>query len=218
MKVRIGLPQMSEARVRPALLLGLTAALAFLLLLVAAAGPALAKKKGGGSVDISNPANLPIPDAGPGDNPVGVARSTIVVGKKFKGMRIRDVNATVQLTGSVEGATADIDAQLTAPNGAGVLLFGGLSGTVTLGPLTLDDESTNLLGAGLPPAQATPGVLFAPYQGSAQPLVFPLSIMDNGPVKGTWTLTLVDISNPFTSVLNSWRLQVSTGKPFKAKQ
>ena len=44
-----------------------------------------------------------------------------------------------------------------------------------------------------------------------------LSVMDDGPVRGTWTLTLLDVSNPLTSVLNSWRLKVATGRPYLTK-
>lgn len=44
-----------------------------------------------------------------------------------------------------------------------------------------------------------------------------LSVMDDGPVRGTWTLTLLDVSNGLASVLDSRRLKVTTGRPYLTK-
>jgi subtilisin-like proprotein convertase family protein len=41
--------------------------------------------------------------------------------------------------------------------------------------------------------------------------------MDNGPVRGTWTLAMIDTDNTETSNLVSWRLNVVVGRPFQAK-
>jgi subtilisin-like proprotein convertase family protein len=208
---------MGQGRPRLRLIAALALAVTLAVGLSAGAAEAKKKKKGGpGSVDVTNATAVSIPDAGPSDNPAGVARSTIEVGRQFKGKRIRDVNTTIQLTGSDADATGDITAVLSAPSGASVILVSGQGGSTQLGPLTLDDESANRLGSGTP-TQAVPGTLFAPYQGSARPPFLPFALMDNGAVRGTWTLTLVDFDNGDTTVLNSWRLQVAAGKPFKTK-
>ena len=46
---------------------------------------------------------------------------------------------------------------------------------------------------------------------------FPLWPMDNGRVRGTWTLTVMDGNAGNTNVLNLWRLNVVAGRPFKTK-
>jgi hypothetical protein len=106
---------------------------------------------------------------------------------------------------------------LTAPNGADATLFFGLDGfggtNPSIGPLTLDDESILDLGSGAPD---NPTRLFMPWAGTAAP-DSPLSIMDGGPVRGTWTLTVQDGLAMETSSLVSWRLNVIAGRPYKAK-
>jgi hypothetical protein len=192
------------------------------------AGGVAAKKKkpkAGGIVDITKAVNAPIPDGTTTTN--GLLASTIDVGgKKLRGTRIRDVNVTVQTTGSTAaggGSASQLTARVTAPNGATVWLTpGGLSGQ-SIGPLTLDEESANNLG-GLPPAPS-PTTLVSPYAGTAQPFCWPsrggclFSAMDDGPVTGTWTLRFYDTnpSGPSTSVLNFWRLNVLAGKAYKTK-
>ena len=152
------------------------------------AGTASGKKAK--KVDITATPNLTIPDATGGV--FGYAESTIEVGKKSKGLKIRDVNVTVQTTGSTAVEAAGLIAVLIAPDGGTNVLFFQLA-TQNLGPLTLDDESRLNLASGPPPAQANRYALFAPYVGSgAQPGTFfigqPLAQLDNGPVRGTWTL------------------------------
>jgi hypothetical protein len=187
------------------------------------AGAAQAKKKKGktgGTVNIAKTVSAPIPNAGVGT--FGVLASTIDVGgKKFKGTKIRDVNVTVQTLGTTGATPADnLLARLTAPNGATTQLFFGLTG-VSIGPLTLDDESVNYLFTGASAPDST--ALVAPYQGTAQPgclsaalspCVF--SVMDNGGVTGAWTLRVYDTGTAGeTSNLVSWKLVVSAGKPYK---
>jgi hypothetical protein len=214
-------------------LVALTAALAVFLSATPALG-AKAKGKGkrAGSLDVSVAVNAPIPDANP-DPPApgatgafGVLTSTIDAGKQFKGLKVRDVNVTAQTLGTSGSTPADdLAARLTAPNGATVELFASLFGTFnpmtfmpnpnpSIGPLTLDDESPLSIGAGVP-NNATE--LFVPWAGSAEPQGRPLAVMDNGPVRGTWTLALLDIGNTETSNLVSWRLQVTAGRPFLTK-
>jgi subtilisin-like proprotein convertase family protein len=191
-----------------------------LLILPAAAGAQKKGKgkKGPGAVNITRSVGAPIPDRGPGAvGLIGVLSSTIEVGKKFKGKRIRDVDVTVQVTGAGPGADSvqDITARLIAPNGASTILFGpGLEPGNLLGPLTLTDESLLVLGFGAPTSATS---LFAPYQGRARPAGNPLWKMDNGRVAGTWTLRVLDALNTNTSVLNFWRLSVVAGNPYRTK-
>jgi subtilisin-like proprotein convertase family protein len=182
---------------------------------------ASAKKKAGGTVDITKQVNQGIPDGTNTTN--GVLTSTIAVGgKKFKGTRIRDVNVTLQTTGTAQQSAGQLGARLTAPNGASTgLIQNDLSGQ-SVGPLTLDDESPNGLGG---QNSSEPTQLGAPYAGSAQPDCFfipgtcTLWPMDNGPASGTWTLRMYDTNGTpaATSVLNSWRLTVVAGKPYLTK-
>lgn len=210
--------------------LGLGAlATALAVCLMVAPSAALGKKKGGGTVDITQSVNAPIPDAGPPDpasigfSAPGTLTSMIDVGKRFQGKRIRDVNVTLQTVGTSGTAPAsDIRASLSAPNGTTVFLFTALAGytgnpSVSIGPLTLDDEARLLLGEGFP---TDPFHLFIPWAGTATPLPDfsePLATMDNGPVRGTWTLIVQDLFPPETSTLISWRLNVLAGRPFKTK-
>ena len=186
------------------------------------------KKKAGGAVNITRTVNAPIPDAQAGAPSTSWGRliSTINVGKHFKGTRIRDVNVTFQTTGAGINSARDLLITLTSPNGSSTVLFGFPGGGRSVGPLTVDDESVNAIQ----PTGATPPSdpprnstrLADPWVGTAQPFCFqavggcPLALLDNGPAKGTWTLTAWDSDTVAgqTSTLNFWRLTIVTGKPF----
>jgi len=210
---------------------------------LAVADTAAAKKKKnknpGGTVDITMPVNAQVPDAS-GTFPNvknGVLTSTINVpsAKPFIGTVIRDVNVTVQTTGStpgtgtppVGGSASQLDFRVTAPNGTTSWLFGAEAGSsvsgASIGPLTIDDETPTQLTR-TPPADSTQ--LGPPFNGTAQPDPFTslgpaaLWIMDGGPATGAWTLRVYDVIAPSpveTSVLNSWRITVVAGKPFRVK-
>jgi subtilisin-like proprotein convertase family protein len=181
-----------------------------------------AKKKGKNRtrvVDITMPVNAPIPDATPANGPNGLLTSAIQVGgKQLKGKRIRDVNVTVQttgLTGTVP--TNDLVGYLTAPNGATTGLFSrlGLIGSgFSIGPLTLDDESTIGLGFG---DTGDPTSLEDPWIGTARPDEPGLYVTDDGPASGTWTLHVLDTFAGETSRFDLWRLVVVAGPPYKTK-
>jgi len=198
-------------------ILALTVALVVAMSLV---GPVQAKKKkkgkkkGPSRVDITRTVNQPIPDGS--GTAYGVVTSTINVGKKFKGKRIRDVNVTIHTSGTPPStiAAGDITARLFPPNGARVTLVQSLSG-ISIGPLTLDDESPRELGGSSP--SPDPDLLLAPYIGSAQPEGRPLSVMDDGPARGVWTLKVYDHAAADLSTFNSWRLTVQVGPPYKTK-
>jgi hypothetical protein len=190
--------------------LGLAWLLAVVLVAAALPGVAEAKRaKRGGTVDITKIVGAPIPDG-------GILSSTIdVAGRKLRGTVVRDVNAAVQITGLTPIAIGDLAATLTAPNGATTFLFfTGLGPGQQIGPLTLDDETPVLLSFGTPD---DPTSLYAPYQGTAQPDGFPLAIMDSGRASGTWKLTVTDFLAEDASVLNSWRLNLIAGRPYKTK-
>ena len=169
-----------------------------LLMLAAVAllipGPASAKEAK--PLSETQTVNQPVPDASAAS--IGVLESTINAGKKFKGLKIRDVNVTVQTTGSAAGAANNLVARSTAPNEATVTVFSNLGGQ-NVGPLTLDDESPLTLTGG---TASSARVLGQPYIGTAQPgsaigpaAGRPLWLMDNGSgVKGTWTLSIADVT------------------------
>jgi hypothetical protein len=198
------------------------ALLAAALLCALAAAPFAEAKRGkaGGKVDFTETVGAAIPDGSPGlsNGPDGVLVSTITVGRKFKGRRIRDVNVTVHTTGSPATDYPldffDLRFLLIAPNGAGTLLFEWISGG-TIGPLTIDDESTMTLGGQF---ASDPFQLVDPFVGTAR--AGTLATMDNGPANGVWRLVAIDqfANPPATSVLEFWRLRVLTGKPYRTIQ
>jgi hypothetical protein len=205
------------------LLATLVTALAFGATAATAGAAKKKKKEGGGAVNITKAVNAPIPDAAPPPPGTlvaifGTLTSTIDVGKQFKGRQVRDVNVTVQTLGATGlNPASGLIAFLTAPSGADSTLFSGLGGfggtNPSIGPLTLDDESVLDLGSGAPD---NPTQLFEPWAGTAAP-GSTLSVMDGGPVRGTWTLTVQDGLAGETSSLVSWRLNVVAGRPFKTK-
>jgi hypothetical protein len=191
--------------------------LALVLIVASLAGATAAdakkKHKRVGAVNITQPVNAAIPDRSSGG--FGRLISQIVVGRRFKGKSIGDVNITIQTTGNDPDSARDVLPFLTAPNGDTVGLFSGLLGR-SIGPLTLDDEA----GAGIctadpPPCKFDPfESLLAPYAGRAQPSS-PLSFLDLGPIRGVWTLQAMDQSNGNTSTLVSWTLNVTPARPVK---
>ena len=101
------------------------------------------KKKGGGSATVTKTVNAPVPDAiGNGVEKVldGKLATTLTVGKAGKNKSIGRVAVTLQTTGLAAGAAGDLDANITAPDGTTVGLFGGLAGQ-SIGPLTIQPNS-----------------------------------------------------------------------------
>jgi subtilisin-like proprotein convertase family protein len=188
---------------------------ALVLTLCAATLPATAgAKKKSNRVDVTNQANLSIPVGTAAT--AGLAESTIEVGKRFKGRRIRDVNVTIHIVGTGTNSVVGLRTTLTAPNGATTLLEYSLGPGSQIGPLTLDDEAPVSLITGAPSGLA--GFLFVPWQGAAQADGGPLGVMDDGGVRGTWTLRVIDTSTTVhTNTLSFWRLEVATGRALKTK-
>jgi hypothetical protein len=210
-------------RPRSYLLVVLVVTLATALLVAPALAAKHKGKKGPAVLDVTQQVGALVPERAPGsDGTYGLLTSTIEVGKRFKGRVIRDVNATVQTTGVTgNNPSNDLDAFLSAPNGATTLLFGGLGGlnpgeAVSIGPLTLDDDvPTHLFDVF---NQGDPLALKPPFAGTAMPAQT-LASLDGGPVSGTWVLRVLDTANGGneTSILNFWRLNVVAGKPYLAK-
>ena len=206
-------------RRRPVKLASLVAAVALSIAFAAGGGTALAKKKHSKSptANVTVNANQVVPPETTATSQ-GILTSTAVLGKKFKGSQVGDVNVT--LVGSASGAGSSIgvlNAKLTAPNGNTVLLFSDFLFGQTLGPLTLDDETPVFLSGGATPT-SDPEALNAPYAGKAAPSS-PLTEMDGGPAKGVWTLKIRNEDNNAAHVhtLTSWTLQVKTHPPYLTK-
>lgn len=184
-------------------------------------GPAAAAKKKGGKGKLttrtlsSGPLNLAIPD-----DPdaifmpaAGVVQTQILAGKRFKGLRIDDVNASLRVS---HGDVYDLTAKLTAPNGATTDLvttgntFGPSWGSGPPGcggPFLKVDDEAPLFAADQTPV--TEAQLGPPYAGSVTTPRKPLMLMDGGPIRGAWTLTLLDREGPGDiGTLHCWQLQV----------
>jgi subtilisin-like proprotein convertase family protein len=191
-----------------------------LALAFAAAAPGAAIAKKSPNVNVLKEVNAAVPDATPSGS--GVLESTIEVGKRFRGKRIRDVEVTLQ-AGAATGNNTILDLQirLTSPTGQSVWLLPlGIGPGNILGPVTFDDESevTLMIGGS---AVGDPTLLPPPWQGTVQPQGAalgtgskPLSLMDGGRVRGTWTLTVNDLVANDTSTLHFWRLNVSARRPY----
>jgi hypothetical protein len=202
-------------------------ALALCAGLALAATDAGAKKKKGAKVfQATQAVNQAIPDR-PANNLTSIAvRSTITVGKKFKGKLVGDLNVTgITTLGNVAGAANDLNFKLTAPNGRSVNLFGGIGGAngINIGPLTLDDDTrVSLCFSANPPCSDPFATLNPPYVGTAN-LKFtasggtgPLSAFDGVGMRGTWTMSVYDFAAAppiTTSIWSSWGLKITPQAP-----
>ena len=193
-----------------------------LLVLAFTAGEAAAKKQTPAprTITVSKTTSEPIPQATASS--AGLLTSTLeIAGKKLRNTQVRDVNLTLQTTGSAPGAPSQLLIVLTSPSGATVTVVPIGLGGQSIGPLRLDDESDVALNLGNGPARDTT-FLAVPYQGTAQPTCAfsnqgcALSAMDYSPPVGTWTLRAYDVipGGP-TSVLDGWSLEVIAGKKFR---
>ncbi len=163
--------------------------------------------------------NAPIPDAFAAAGPSTPVRVNFTLGKKFKNKVVGDVDLTFQTTGNGPGAASDLSVWLTAPNGRTVLPFETL-GDVSIGPLTLDDDTTTSLCDSATPTCANPNAtLIQPFAGRANTMdedddARPLSTFDGVRMKGTWTFMVYDNTfNGDTSVLNLVGLRVASATP-----
>jgi proprotein convertase P-domain-containing protein len=188
------------------------------LALALTAAPAVAKKKKNKAAVVSAAVGAPIPESSTGPFTVGGTplRTSLVVGKKFKGKHVRNVAVTFKTTGSAPDAGGDLSFLLSAPDGTTVFLAGQLF-TQSIGPLTLVPNSpvtTCSVPTFLPPPPPTcgPETLAAPFAGTAG--AAPLRWFDGLSMRGTWTLRVSDTNNaPNTSsTLDSWGLRITPAK------
>jgi hypothetical protein len=213
---------------------GTRVAIAFAIVLAMVAVPtagAAAKKKGGGSkpFQASLAPNAAIPDSGGALVRSTPLRSAITVPKKYKGNVVGDVNVTgLQTTGSDLGAANDLLGYLIAPSGRTLQLFFGI-GDQSLGPWTMDDDTSTSICNAIPPAvcQNADQTLLGPFAGTANldfnwggnfPVNGTLSIFNGVKMKGPWTLLLTDAAEGAangTSTLNRWGLKITPAKPVK---
>jgi hypothetical protein len=146
--------------------------------------------------------------------------STITVGKKFKGKVVGDLNVTgITTTGSGLGAADDLSFRLIAPNGRSVRLINSI-GDQSIGPLTLDDDTTvEICNDATPPCNYPPATLNRPFAGTANLQYLgtagtgPLSKLNGLAMRGTWTFQVWDNDDPTTSTLNSWGLVITAARP-----
>jgi hypothetical protein len=150
-------------------------------------------------------------------------KSTITVaGKKFKGKVVGDLDVTgLQTTGTGALAARNIRMKLIAPNGRTVSLIGKAIGTTSLGPLTIDAQSTvSICDSPTPTCSDPSSTLLPPFAGTANSQGLGGSStggvrgMNGVQMNGTWTFEIFDQGNiGQTSVLNSWGLQITAAKP-----
>jgi Proprotein convertase P-domain len=154
-----------------------------------------------------------IPDAPLASDPSVPVRSSISLGKKFRGKVVTDVNVMFQSTGTVVGAAADLTFKLSAPNGRTNILLQQV-GDQSIGPLTVDDDTrTSICDSATATCRDPDAELLQPFNGRANTLgngpgVRPLSNFNGVPMKGDWTITVFDGANTRTSTFNRWRLEV----------
>jgi hypothetical protein len=189
-----------------------------------AAGDAVAKKKkkhkAAKVFTASASPNAAIPDRPATGQEIPVV-STITVGKKFKGRTVGDVNVTgIKTTGDSPNSASNLAMSLSAPNGKTVLLIATALGGQSIGPLTLDDDTTTSICDDTTPSCSDPdATLIRPFAGTANLIGLfggdtgPLSALNGSPMKGVWTFRAWDNNTGQTSVLNSWGLQITAEKP-----
>lgn len=180
-------------------------------------------KKAPSSVAITKAVNAPVPQDVAGAQSIPV-RSTIEIGKGFKGRVVGDLDVTrITTTGSGANAADDLVLKLTGPNGRTVRLTDG-RGDVSLGPWTLDDETrTSICDFPTPTCPDPDADLTLPFAGTSNLLGTsggaggPLSVFDGLPMRGKWTLTVYDDSGATTTnTFVSWGLKVTAAKPTAA--
>jgi hypothetical protein len=203
-------------------ILALALCTAFAMTFGATADAKKKKKKTPSVFAASVTPNLAIPDDS-ATGPSAQVTSTITVGKKFKGKTVGDLNVTgITTTGSATNAADDVGLRLIAPNGAHVMLINPTGiGDVSIGPLTLDDDTpVSVCDATVPPCPDPDQTLNRPFAGTANLLGLgsggtgPLSAFNGAPMRGAWTMVAWDEDEiGKTNVLNSWGLQITAAKP-----
>lgn len=161
-----------------------------------------------------------IPDGPPGPGAsVPVTVQFNVDSKKFKNRVVGDVNLTFQTLGSIANAAGDLNTFLIAPNGRLGVPTEALFNSVSIGPLTVDDDAgRKICDSATPPCVDPLATLNPPWAGRASAVdtdddITPMSIFDGVPMPGTWTFGIFDFANTRTSILSQVGLEVTAARP-----
>jgi subtilisin-like proprotein convertase family protein len=217
---------MGRKRSRTALVALLALALSATAAIATGGQAAAAKKKGssGKARTFRNGQNSVIPDRLAGGTAfVGVLDSTIRVGKAMKGKVVGDVDVSIRAT---HPDLDDLDFYLIAPSGAKVFLTGNHDGVANAATsygtgnpdcsgamTTFSDETANFLSDATAATPIEPNQILSPWAATVQPEGFPLSVLDGGKARGTWTLRAEDFVNGDSGTLNCWKLRIKPRNP-----
>jgi hypothetical protein len=170
------------------------------------------KKKSANVATVSNNTPRAIPDRPPGNfnTPEGRLDTTLTVGKKFKGKTVGALEITFQTTGDYIEAAAELQVDITAPNGYRLPgdwwdnSFGGQN----VGPLTVGPNSPfRTCNTATPPCSDPFQTLNRPFVGTVGDNTF--QWFRGLPMKGNWVVTVTDDEANHTSVLNMVRLKIT---------
>ncbi|MCF8371497.1 MAG: choice-of-anchor D domain-containing protein [Bacteroidales bacterium] len=132
-----------------------------------------------------------------GPNANAVTESSILVSDNYP---VGDLNLMLDIT---HGSLLDMSIELISPTGTVLSLIstGSISGT-ELDSTILNDEALNYISTGSSPFAST-------YKLNSNLL----SIFDNEPVEGTWTLRITDHINGDGGSLNFWKMMIRKAGP-----
>lgn len=203
---------MKSNRSRLALLGVLALALSVTVALVPAADAAKKKKKKTANVAlVSNNTARAIPDRASGPGGIfGKLDTPLTVGKKFKGKSVGALELTFQTTGDSPDSAGDLRVDITAPNGyrlPGDWWDNNIGGQ-SVGPLTITPNSPfRTCNATTPPCADPYLTLNRPFVGTVGDNTF--QWFRGLPMRGTWTVSVLDTGNGSTSILNSVALKIT---------
>ncbi len=209
---------MKSIRNRLALAAILALALSVTVGIGVSAGAKTKPKKTAVSFSSTKQVGAAIPDAPVAAGPSAPVRSSITLGRKFRGRVATDVNVMFQSTGAVAGAADDLTFKLSAPNGRTNVLLES-RGDQSIGPLTLDDDTrTSICNSATATCRDPDATLLQPFNGRANTIgtgdeTRPMNVFNGVPIKGDWTITVFDSVNSGTSTFNRWRLEIKGVKP-----
>jgi hypothetical protein len=169
------------------------------------------KKKSANVVTVSNSTPRAIPDRPPGAGTIeGRLDTAFTVGKKFKGRTVGSLELTIQTTGDAIEAAADLQFDITAPNGYRLPgdWWDNSIGGQNVGPLTIGPNSPfRTCNTATPPCGDPFQTLNRPFVGTVGDNTF--AWLKGLPMKGNWTVTATDDDNGGNNVLNRVSLKIT---------
>jgi hypothetical protein len=202
---------MTRRRSRVALLGVLTVVLGVTVGLVSGSVADAKKKKGAKVAVVSNNTPRAIPDRPPGMNSIDGRLDTVLkVGKKFKGKTVGALEITFQTTGDTVEAAADLQVDITAPNGYRLPgdWWDNSIGGQNVGPLTVGPNSPfRTCNTNTPPCDDPFRILNRPFVGTVGDNTF--QWFRGLPMKGSWVVTVTDDEHNGNNVLNSVKLKIT---------